>query len=340
MPDGKFTPCCHWKGEKFNSREEMTQKVGDIFLRGEVPDNCSFCVPGQPSWRDSYNIYPTDYKTYKLKFLDFRNSNLCNLSCRSCGPQYSTQWASELGWKHILFQYPVNLDYVDFSECERIYFAGGEPLLNPAHYEILDRLVERTDNGSSMQIMYSTNLTVLNYKNKHVKDYWPKFNQIYIHGSIDAVGPYAGVVRSGSDWATVEKNLTWARSQSNVLVRISTVISAINVWFLPSLFEYLDFAELPNDTNGFGPVLFEPILAWGDNEFNLSSIPPKFRPDLIDMLSNNKFSAHPNIQHAIEILKDPVYNAPYWELFLKTQKELDRKRNENWFDLLPIKDQL
>ena len=196
-------------------------------------------------------------------------------------------------------------------------------MLNPIHYEILDRLVERTDNGNSVQIMYSTNLTVLNYKDKHVKDYWPRFNQIYIHGSIDAVGPYASVVRSGSDWATVEKNLTWARSQPNVLVRISTVISAINIWFLPSLFEYLDFAELPNATNGFGPVLFEPILAWGDNEFNLSSIPPKFRPDLIEMLSNNKFSSHPNIQRAIEILKDPVYNEPYWELFLKTQKELE-----------------
>ena len=53
--------------QKVITTDEVAMKVGDIFLRGEIPDNCSFCVPGQPSWRDSYNVYPTDYKTYKLK---------------------------------------------------------------------------------------------------------------------------------------------------------------------------------------------------------------------------------------------------------------------------------
>ena len=32
---------------------------------------------------------------FKMKYMDIRFSNLCNMKCRSCGPSCSSQWAQE-----------------------------------------------------------------------------------------------------------------------------------------------------------------------------------------------------------------------------------------------------
>lgn len=329
MPNGKFAPCCAWGGPSFNSREEMTQEVGGAFLRGEIPKYCETpCPPEKNGWRDGYNIFDTDYNSYKIKFLDFRNNNICNMKCRSCGPGFSSLWASEAGYKEVHFYKPIKVDGLDLSECEKVYFAGGEPLLNPQHYEVLEKLAEH---GNHPEVMYSTNLSVLGYKDRHVKDYWPKFNKILLHPSIDAVGRYAEVVRSGTIWENIERNLAWAREQPNVHIRIATVVSAINIWFLPSLFEFLEWVTEPHS--------FEPILANVDSVIGLTSIPMNLRQNLITMLSESQFKDKHNILRAIETLKENNYNEANWHLFLAQQMLLDKVRGENWYELLPTEAQ-
>jgi hypothetical protein len=103
-----------------------------------------------------------------MAFLDVRFSNVCNFSCRTCGPSYSTAWyryaqnvPSDLvrrpaAGPGLLAQVEPLLDSV-----EQIYFAGGEPTLIREHYEILERLIAmgRTD----VRLSYSTNFSTFTF---------------------------------------------------------------------------------------------------------------------------------------------------------------------------------
>lgn len=327
MPNGKYAPCCAWGGNSFDSREQMTAEVGGAFLRGEVPAQCAgSCSPDQLGWRSVFDEYATDFASHKIQFLDFRNNNLCNMKCRSCGPGFSTSWASEAKLTEIKLHDPVPVNTVDLTACKKVYFAGGEPLLNPQHYEVLDSLIAQ---GSDPVLMYSTNLSVLSYKDRSVKDLWPQFSKINVHASIDAVGPYAEVVRSGTVWNDIEQNLSWVRTQANCHIRIATVLSAINIWFLPHLLKYIDWLEEPHT--------FEPVLANPNSVIGLNSIPTQYRADLIDMLIDSRYNTCINVAKAIDILQQNNYNESNWHKFLAQQMILDHYRGESWFNLLPIR---
>jgi sulfatase maturation enzyme AslB (radical SAM superfamily) len=238
MPGGKYAPCCGWGGDTFNSQEEMTEIVGGAFLRGEVPEQCNnACKPDQAGWRANFEQFDTDYKTHQIQFLDFRNNNLCNLKCRSCGPGFSTSWASEAGVIDISLYNPTSVADMDLSCCKTVYFAGGEPLLNPQHYEVLEKLIAQ---GADPALMYSTNMTVLGAKTKTVKDLWPAFSTVNLHASIDAVGKYAEIVRSGSNWETIEQNLhLYDQTPKNIDVKILCTVQALNIFYLPEFADWL-----------------------------------------------------------------------------------------------------
>jgi len=325
MPGNKYTPCCAWNGPRFNSLKEMTLQVGGAFLRDEVPDAChGSCKPNQLGWRNQFDTFDTNFDSHQIKFLDFRNNNLCNLKCRSCGPVFSTSWASEASVKDIVLYQPMDVANLDLSGCEKVYFAGGEPLLNPQHYEVLEKLIA---DGADPVLMYSTNMTVLSAKSKHVKDLWPAFSNIQVHASIDAVGKHASTVRSGSDWDTVENNLNWMLAQSNVRINIGTVISAINIWWMSELLEYFDWLDIDQ---------FQPVLANIDSDIGVSVIPTKYRATLIDQLEKSKFSDHINMQHAVTALRTQDHS-DRWYKFLTQQLIQDNYRSEMWFSNLPIK---
>lgn len=330
MPGGKYSPCCQWSGEYFNSPQEVIDKVGSQFLQGHVPEQClRACPKDAPGWRQNFESYATDFQSASIQFLDFRNNNLCNMKCRSCGPRFSTAWGSEAENNQIHHYQPIDLDSIDLGQCKEIYFAGGEPLLNPQHYEILQTLIKK---NLGPRLMYSTNLSVLQSKNQSVKDLWPHFPAVNVHASIDAVAKYAECVRSGTTWSDIDQNLQWLRSQPNVSIRVATVISAVNVWFLPSLFEYIDWIKPPHQ--------FVPVLAYPDSVIGLHSIPVAYRPELIHLLSTSSYVHTPAVARAIDILAQNNYNQQNWYQFLSQQLILDQYRQEHWFDLVPVKHQI
>ena len=142
MPNAKYAPCCAWHGDTFDSIEEMTDKVGSAFLRGEVPNQCqNSCPADRPGWREEFESFDTDLKSHQIQFLDFRNSNLCNMKCRSCTPLFSTAWASEAKQEQIVLHESTPIKSIDLTRCKKVYFAGGEPLLNPQHYEVLEKII-------------------------------------------------------------------------------------------------------------------------------------------------------------------------------------------------------
>lgn len=184
---------------------------------------------------------------FQMTYWDIRFSNLCNLSCRSCGHIFSSSWyqdqtklaGSEWAKKTAVLNYAgrteidmweqliPHLDYV-----EQIYFAGGEPLMMKEHYNILDELERR--NRYDVKLIYNTNFTHIKLKERTVFDYWKRFDSVSVGASLDAMGPRAEYIRKGTVWDTVEQNrILMLDTCPDVDFYISPTLSILNAQHLP-----------------------------------------------------------------------------------------------------------
>ena len=236
-PDGKTFPCCIWNSndpvgnvndntlkEIWNNNRMKSTRLS--MLKDQKVDACNRCYhleeTGDQSYRQRINEQHWDKIKYvestnkdghlnimNLHLWDIRISNFCNFRCRSCGLGLSSGWYSDtvaLGMNKNESKALININdkasFMDMLEphydcVDEIYFAGGEPLIMPEHYQILDRLLElgRTD----VNIRYSTNFSKLVFKKKHIFEYWKHFPNLELYISIDGVGKLGEYVRKGYD---------------------------------------------------------------------------------------------------------------------------------------------
>ena len=203
------------------------------------------------------NLYPDALKSlttdmtmpFELPTIEIKINNLCNLKCRMCNPLDSTQWKD---WNSIVEHYKKEDNYLvkaveDLGLTEapyvglfddkkefwdslrkllpyfkRVEFAGGEPLMDPMHYKILDLLSE---NGKNIEIKYATNGTVLGIKGRWIKDYWPKFKSVAVNVSIDGIDEVYEYVRSNGKFQDVVDNV---RIMKNIPT-VSRIVGAFTV---------------------------------------------------------------------------------------------------------------
>jgi len=187
------------------------------------------------------------YETFEIIYWDFRFSNICNFKCRMCGHGCSSTWWDDFTPEEkktkIKFldssYYGVDLmKYVDqfIDNVEEIYFAGGEPLLMPEHYQILDKLIakERYD----VFLRYNTNMSTIKYKDYDLIDIWKRFKNIRIFASIDGVDASAEYSRSGTNWPRVQENLKLL-VESKIEYVVSVTINVFSVFNITQLVDRL-----------------------------------------------------------------------------------------------------
>ena len=151
-----------------------------------------------------------------IPYFDLRLGNLCQLKCVMCSPHDSSSWIKE--WK---LQYPQykNEDLVkdqgwndqyDYNwykkgsfiesmkdqakHIQELYFAGGEPLLIPEHYKILEFLVEE---GLASQVNLRYNSNGLELPDKLFR-LWDHFKEVRFNFSIDAYAERNDYIRYAS----------------------------------------------------------------------------------------------------------------------------------------------
>lgn len=275
-PTGEAYPCCHAEmgvGQIGNCRHQALKEIWNSptqrqlrkDMLSETPNPaCGRCYEqeraGFFSGRKSANkhhghhireIYNTDETGYQdgmaLTYWDIRFSNLCNLSCRSCGHIFSSSWYQDQvklagdNWAgknrslNIAGRSPQDmweqlLPHIDY--VEQIYFAGGEPLMMDEHYHILEELERR--GRFDVRLIYNTNFTQVKLKDRYVFDYWKRFESVSVGASLDAMGARAEYIRNGTDWFRVEENRRRMMvSCPNVDFYISPTLSIMNAWHLP-----------------------------------------------------------------------------------------------------------
>ena len=268
-PTGEAYPCCHAEMaypvgnchhktlEEIYNDAPMRELRKDMLAERMNPA-CGRCYEQEESGffsgrksankHHGHHIKRIDDGQFQMSYWDIRFSNLCNLSCRSCGHIFSSSWYQDQAklagpnwaannralniagrnkddmWEQLM----PHIDYV-----EQIYFAGGEPLMMDEHYRILDELERR--GRFDVRLIYNTNFTQTKLKDRVVFDYWRKFDSVAVGASLDAMGSRAEYIRKGTEWATVERNREQMMSICpKVDFYISPTLSIMNALHLPA----------------------------------------------------------------------------------------------------------
>ena len=177
------------------------------------------------------------YNNPRRLVFGFRNT--CNLKCVMCTgnsssmirkeeidlfnkPYHSREFITPHEYKHKI---QTLLPYI--KDFEQIIFAGGEPLMIPEHYAIIDEIQKQEK--YDMQLDYHTNLTLTTYKNIDIFAYWKKLSNLHIHLSMDASGIRGEYVRFGIKWDDIVKNYKKILSiLPHAFFDIGTTISIFN----------------------------------------------------------------------------------------------------------------
>jgi hypothetical protein len=288
---------------------------------------------------------------FELTYWDIRFSNLCNLSCRSCGHIFSSSWYQDQAklagpeWKktHKVLNYAGRFETDAWDQLvehiehvEQIYFAGGEPLLMEEHYKILDELVRRKK--FNVRLIYNTNFTHTNLKDRSVFEYWKQFDSVSIGASLDGSGRYGEYIRKGTEWNRIEQNrIDMMEICPKVDFYISPTLSIMNAWHLPDF--HRDWVE-----RGF--------IKPQDLNVNILQDPPYYRIDIAPMKYKQrlriKYQEHidwlrnkDHLERASEGFKSAINfmmatdNTHLIDTFWRKTHELDTIRSEQLLDVIP-----
>ena len=372
-PTGEAYPCCHAEmgvGQVGDCHKQTLKEIwyGDALnelrvnmLQERESAACTRCYEQEEagffSGRKSANKHHGHHignlkgTPFQMSYWDIRFSNLCNLSCRSCGHIFSSSWYQDqvalAGPNWAQQNKPLNiagrsktdmweqliphLDYV-----EQIYFAGGEPLMMEEHYNILDELERR--GRFDVRLIYNTNFTQTKLKDRSVFDYWRKFKSVSVGASLDDQHHRAEYIRRGTEWHKVIANRAeMIRVCPNVDFYISPTLSILNALSLPDFHrQWVETGLIrPQDLNV--NILQDPAYLRIDiatPEYKEQTI-KKYKEHLewlrpLDLLQR----ATVGFESAINFMMATDNSALLPKFWAKT-RQLDEIRHENILDTIP-----
>jgi MoaA/NifB/PqqE/SkfB family radical SAM enzyme len=192
-----------------------------------------------------------------IPYFDLRLGNMCQLKCIMCSPHDSSSWIKD--WKQQYPKYTVfdlkqdqgwnkEYDYTWYQKgsflttmksqaanIKELYFAGGEPLLIPEHYKILEFMIEN-NSAKDCVLRYNSNGVDLPPK---LFELWKHFKSVKFNFSIDAVGDKNDYIRYPSKWDNIVQNLhRLDETANNVTVNIAAAVQLLNVCYLSELAEW------------------------------------------------------------------------------------------------------
>ena len=280
-----------------------------------------------------------------IPYFDLRLGNLCQLKCIMCSPHDSSSWIKE--WK---IQYPkyktvelkqdqswnIDFDYTWYqkgsfledmrsnaSNIRELYFAGGEPLLIPEHYKILEFMVE-TGAAKLCVIRYNSNGLELPEK---LFDLWKHFKEVKFNFSVDAEGDRNDYIRYPSKWANVVENLKRLDdTPDNITVNIACAVQLLNVLSIQDLVywkESMNFKKI--NLPPYGAGLIGTHLVYLPSYLNIRVLPQHLK----DCVATNIEKFCTSRINNIEFMSNP-YGAKRWQGLVQYMM------SEDWSHKLPM----
>lgn len=363
--------------------EEGQLKARKQMLAGEWPEACEKCQKdetlGESSYRHSANWYWFTHHPEEMQFRiqeasanegrlsrlpaywDLRFSNLCNLKCRSCAPEYSSGIESEYakiaslqpGFVAINQEFRVKLPKVSPTESwvrpfftnqpfldglkqiKSIYLGGGEPSFIPENQEFLKLVVDQ-GLASQIHLTFNSNLSLINPELLELAGHFKKTTLIM---SLDAWGEKNEYIRHGSQW-----NRTLGNLQKLLLCYpkfefyVSTVIQLYNL---------LDITELWTRLNEISEkqkkeILIAPILLYEPEFLSVDLAPDTLRKESVEKIQAFlKNSQNEYVNKQLRSLSKRLQRSQNSDeknslfQFFEFTKSLDQSRGQDFKTLLP-----
>lgn len=343
-----------WNSEQMrNTRLQM--------LRGEIPASCRKCfeeeskgIKSKRNWEtevwqqrvdldsivssmNNHGVMPVD-----IPYFDLRLGNMCNLKCIMCSPHDSSSWIKD--WK---LQYPKytnelkqdqgwdpSFDYTWYKKgsfldsmksqaryIKELYFAGGEPLMIPEHYAILEFMVAE-GYAKDCVVRYNSNGTDISDR---LLKLWTHFKEIKFNFSIDAVGEKNDYIRYPSNWDSLVTNMhKLDNTGDNVTVNMACAVQLLNIGSLVELAEWKinqNFKKINAAPYGAGVIGLH--LVYFPSYLNIRTLPKDVKQSVTESIST--FANTYNTQE----FKTSAYGKSRWLGIV------DYMNSEDWSHKLP-----
>jgi MoaA/NifB/PqqE/SkfB family radical SAM enzyme len=339
----------------FDLEDQGVESLRQRHIKPTLPESRVVLYPKALDKLGEDYTMPFEFPTMEIKL-----NNLCNLKCRMCNPLDSTSWQD---WNEVKPFYekeknylvPTVAKFVDkpgqyigsFDDTEnwwnsfekliphfhRVEFAGGEPLMDPQHYKILDMLKPY---GKNIELKYATNGTTLGIsKGRTIHDYWPHFRSIAVNVSLDGIHDVYNYIRSNSNFDEVESNIFEMQKLPNISRIVGAfTVQAGNILQIADCIEYF--------TNHLNIYFYSHRVSY-PNCLSAQVLPKKLKDLAVQRLLDVSFKLHTfnNVRGnplMLRICKQQIQdNINYiwakdqsilWGDFVEFNKKLDRSRNQ------------
>jgi MoaA/NifB/PqqE/SkfB family radical SAM enzyme len=345
----------------FSLEDQGVESLRQRHVLGKIPEARIKLYPNAVSKMNSDYSMPFEIPTMELKL-----NNLCNLKCRMCHPMDSTAWNDwsevkdfykaegnimyAIVEEHGLEQKPHLDKFQDNPEWwaslekllphfRRVEFAGGEPLMDPQHYRILDMLAPY---GHQIEIKYATNLSMLGKSNRTIWEYWPKFKSVAVNVSIDGIGASYEYVRGNASWSELVNNIKQIQSVPNISRIVGAVtVQVSNILILDKMIEHflddlgivfhthrveypklLSAQVLPKELKDIAYNRLEEIKSRVPN-FKMCKQHPQLIEYTLGQIQDNQNYLRARDQHEL------------WKDCLEFNRRLDVSRNQSFIEVTP-----
>jgi MoaA/NifB/PqqE/SkfB family radical SAM enzyme len=346
----------------FNLEDQGVESLRQRHLAGIIPEARINLYPDALSKMTHDFMMPFEIPTMEIKL-----NNLCNLKCRMCNPTDSTSWND---WNQVEEFYDKENNYIagnvrklnlikkpyldkfednpnwweSFEKLlpyfRRVEFAGGEPLMDPQHYRILDMLKPY---GHQIEIKYATNGTTLGIsKGRTVHDYWPHFRSVAVNVSIDGIGDVYQYIRGNGNWKQVVQNI----KEIQIIPNINRVVGAVavqvsNVLVLDKMIEYfLDKLGIVFYTNmvNYPNVLSAQVLPLQLKMLAIIRLEAvKLRVPEFKYVKENPILLDITLEQINGVINyiNAVDQNEKWQDCVEFNRRLDQTRDQSFFDVTP-----
>src|SRR6056297_1509638 len=275
----------------------------------------------------------------RLNYVDLRFSNHCNLKCRTCGHELSSTWYEE--HKDIIKRQNPDADTSDLQKfiradefdkikpflntVDRMYWAGGEPLMEKQHYYTLEHLID-IGNAKDVHLSYNTNMSSITYKRKNITEWWKHFESITVAASIDGMDDVFEYIRTGAKWDKTRDNFNFLKFECpdlSLFIYPSVTVSILNIHQFPDFVQWcIDNRWIEGDFNLYTNFVTYPTL------FSLKHFPPETKQEVADMLTRRRAefiesgvqNAADAMQNCINFMYESDGNEKDWQHEMKYAK--------------------
>lgn len=279
----------------------------------------------------------------EIPYFDLRLGNVCQLKCVMCSPHDSSSWINDWklqypkyktielkqdqGWdKQYNYTWYSNTSFLDsvkgqVKNLKELYFAGGEPLIIPEHYKILEFMVASGD-AKNCILRYNSNGLELPDR---LFDLWKHFKLVKFNFSIDAYKDKNDYIRYPSKWRDIVSNLhKLDQTGDNVIINMACAVQLLNVLYLDELAEWKVSQRFKKiNLVPFGGGLIGLHLVYLPSYLNIKVLPQSLKE-----LAKNRIETFLNLHRDTEFVNSPS-GKQRWEGIVKYMM------SEDWSSKLP-----